>query len=271
MADHDDGYDRARLVWVDRVKGVLEMGPDLLLDGFQGPLDLLLHLIETEEIDIHAIPIAHITDQYLTYLRASTLLHIEIATEFLVMAATLFALKARSLLPRPPEPEEMESDESAYAVTESDLAQLLMEYRAYKRVAGKLATLERETGQRIGRLPMPLAAQLSGEASLQVSFNLGKRDPEDLRNAYRRMLERTERDDDVRVLRDRESIAERIKMIEQTLKRGPRSFESLLRHRSRREIATVLVCVLELARQNRTEMRQEKPFGEIWIQWIKSG
>ncbi|MCY0902684.1 MAG: segregation/condensation protein A, partial [Firmicutes bacterium] len=103
----------------------------LQLTSFEGPLDLLLHLIDKQERSIYDIPIAVVTDQYLALLRDSLALQMEVASEFIVMAATLIALKARSLLPRP-EPTELQLQcdlDAEFVDPEWELTQRLLDYR----------------------------------------------------------------------------------------------------------------------------------------------
>ena len=110
-------------------------GYPVVLPVFEGPLDLLLYLIRRQEIEIHDIPIAHITQQFLHYLALLEVMDIEIAADFLVMAATLMEIKSRLLLPRPPamlEDEEEEEDPRA------ELVRRLLEYQQYKSAAGEL-------------------------------------------------------------------------------------------------------------------------------------
>jgi segregation and condensation protein A len=111
-------------------------GYPVTLPVFEGPLDLLLYLIRRQEIDIYDIPVARITEQFLDYLALMEALDIEVAADFLVMAATLMEIKSRMLLPRPPaelvEEEEDEEDPRA------ELVRRLLEYQQYKSVAGEL-------------------------------------------------------------------------------------------------------------------------------------
>lgn len=116
----------------------------LEIDGFEGPLDLLLHLIRKHEIDVFDIPIAFITEEYLGYIEAMTALELGIAGEYLVMAATLLHIKSRMLLPRP-EPEDDESDEPDIDPREA-LVRRLLEYQRYRDVAEQLGD-----GEMMGR------------------------------------------------------------------------------------------------------------------------
>ena len=106
------------------------------LDAFEGPLDLLLHLIEKNKIDIYDIPISEITEQYLEYMKALEEEDLEIVSAFLLMAVTLLEMKARMLLPKKEEEEGEEVD------PREELVQRLLEYKKYKRISGMLRTKE---------------------------------------------------------------------------------------------------------------------------------
>ena len=125
------------------------MGYAIKLERFEGPLDLLLHLIQRDEVDIYDIPIANITRQYLEYIELMRMLDLEIAGEFLVMAATLMRIKAKMLLPTPPPGEEEEID------PRDELVQRLLEYRQFKEASATLK--DREERRRLsyerGRVP----------------------------------------------------------------------------------------------------------------------
>lgn len=113
------------------------------LDSFEGPLDLLLHLIDKAEIDIHEVSISEITIQYMDYLHAMKELELEVTSEFLVMAATLLAIKSKQLLPKPPVFEEDYEDWPDDGLDPRDeLIQKLVEYRKFKQIAEQLREKE---------------------------------------------------------------------------------------------------------------------------------
>ena len=103
------------------------------LEAFEGPMDLLMHLIEKEKIDIYDIPIAKLTEQYLDYLRQMQEFDMEIASSFLVMAATLLQIKSRMMLPKPPAPQEEEEEDPRL-----ELVRRILEYRKFKQVSSVL-------------------------------------------------------------------------------------------------------------------------------------
>lgn len=234
------------------------------LQTFEGPLDLLLHLIESQELDIYDVPIARITDQYLAYLRESMEFQLEVASEFVVMAAQLLAIKARSLLPRH-EPQEIQvaySLDAQYADEERELRDRLIEYRAFKLAAEALAMQSQLRSERIGRLPLPL--DLYQEQPTVSDFLAGV-ETLHLRDSLARVLTRAKVDLEVRIVRDRETIPQRMRLIEHQVRAAPTTFSHLLRSRRRREIVTVFLALLELIRLNRIVCRQEAQFGDIWI------
>lgn len=121
----------------------------LKVSDFEGPLDLLMHLIEKDKIDIYDIPIAEITEQYIAYLSAMAEFDMEIASEFLVMAATLLQIKSRMLLPKPaPETDEEEADPRTM------LVEMLIEYRRIKACAAKLTEMKTAAERYVYRRPL---------------------------------------------------------------------------------------------------------------------
>lgn len=121
----------------------------LKLSAFEGPLDLLMHLIEKDKIDIYDIPIVSITEQYISYLRNLSEFDMEIASEFLVMAATLLQIKSRMLLPKAPA-----IDTEEEADPRQQLVEMLVEYRRIKELAGSLIILKEEADRYYHRRPM---------------------------------------------------------------------------------------------------------------------
>jgi len=129
------------------------------LEAFDGPLDLLLYLIKKEEVDIYDIPIAEITRQYLGYLEACRELNLEVAGEFLYMAAMLIRIKAQMLLPRPDSEEEMEDPRS-------ELVKALLEYKRIKQASARLEEMALAQAQRYPRIDSPISDLPRAEAEL---------------------------------------------------------------------------------------------------------
>lgn len=244
----------------------------ITLDSFSGPLDLLLHLIEQEEMDIHEVAIAKVTDQYLFFLHDSLAQRMDIASEFIVMAATLIAIKAKSLLPRytpatlsdewEPELTELDPFDSA-----QDLAQRLLEYRFVKQITVLLHAKEEQQNESLGRLPMPLDDY---REQPRPGDSLHSIDIDTLLHAFMTALKRSSTVYNVDVVRDRETIAQRMRKIEGQLRKAPATLTALLHGTSRREIVTVFLAVLELIKMNRIVCRQQERFGEIWIELQKN-
>ena len=119
------------------------------LEAFEGPLALLMHLIDKNQIDIYDIPIAVVTEQYIAYIRTMEEFNIEVASEFLVMAATLLQIKSRMLLPKPPAAEQAEDEVDP----RQELVERLLEYRRFKQMAGTLEEMMRAREQFVARPP----------------------------------------------------------------------------------------------------------------------
>ena len=138
----------------------------IALPQFEGPFDLLLFFIERDEIDIRNIPIARITDDFLGYIKEASALDIALAGEFVVVAATLMSIKARSLIPRLPK------DEAGDDVDpRQELVDRLLEYKRYKEVLDDMRTLERERAERFGRgFHADQFAEVIGEAMVEAEW-----------------------------------------------------------------------------------------------------
>ncbi|WP_018131942.1 segregation and condensation protein A [Effusibacillus pohliae] len=241
------------------------------LESFEGPLDLLLHLVEKNEMDIYNIPIAEITDQYLSYIRAMQELQLDIASEFLVMAATLLAIKSNLLLPKP---EPLELDDVFDMVEDAmDPRELLMErlleYKKFKQLAAELQLRETRRSSIYTRPPGDLSPYVPEEEPNPVrGVSLY-----DLLYAYRNALLKADKEEPVaHVKRDEVSVKERIAEILEYLHahHGQASFTSLLsRWRHRSEIVVTFLAVLELIKANRIHCWQDRLFSDIQLQLVQ--
>jgi segregation and condensation protein A len=237
------------------------------LESFEGPLDLLLHLVEKNEMDIYNIPIVEITEQYVSYIRAMQELKLDIASEFLVMAATLLAIKSNMLLPKP---EPLELDEVYDLMDEGmDPRQLLMErlieYKKFKQLAAELQLRETHRSSIYTRPPADLTPFIPDEEPNPVQgVSLY-----DLLDAFRKALLKAEEDEPVaHVHRDEVSVKERSAEILEYLlaAQGQASFASLLsRYRRRTEIVVTFLAVLELIKSRKIRCIQEKLFSDIQL------
>ncbi|MBC7261797.1 MAG: segregation/condensation protein A [Chloroflexi bacterium] len=226
------------------------------LEVFEGPLDLLLHLIEKQELDITKISLAAVTDQYLAYICTPGRISVENLAEFLVVAAKLLLIKSRALLPTSPAAPEGEEENVG-----DQLAQQLREYRAFKELAQHLR--ERE------KLGLRAYLRLSPLPRLDKELDLSGISLEDLIAAAREALaiepEGAPADEVVAPLAI--TIADRIQYIDGLLTRtGTLYFHELLQEAGSRSLVIVtFLALLELLKAGRVQVRQERLFGEIMV------
>ena len=224
------------------------------LQQFEGPLDLLLFLIKKEEINIYDIPIAQITQQYLEYIRLLEFLNLELAGEFLVMAASLMRIKARMLLPVNPEDAEEEED------PRTALVQQLLEYQRFKQAASDLEAMEYQR-----RLLYVRPESEDGEsAEVECSYNLFE-----LITAFKKVLDKAQ----VRYIEVRPeeiSLEARIESVKGRIaEAGSLAFTDLFEEGAgRMDLVVTFLALLEILKSGFATVRQTKPFGEIWIQRI---
>lgn len=235
--------------------------PYVELPAFQGPLDLLLHLIQQEKVDIWDIPIARIADQFVEVVREMENLDMEVTSEFLVLAAQLLYLKSLYLLPKPkPEKEETEEEDPR-----RELVERLLAYRSFKQAAEVLASYESASGH-------PYFREIDVEEIIS-SFS-SKEDPltgvgfGDLLEAFRRVFERAEQGEEIqRIAPEAITIEE---MAQDVLRRvvfhakGIR-FQELLRFNSRLEIVMAFLSVLELLKAGKIRAEQPSVRSEITV------
>ncbi|WP_067933694.1 segregation and condensation protein A [Alicyclobacillus kakegawensis] len=241
------------------------MAYEIVLDTFSGPLDLLLHLIQKHEIDIHDIPIALVTEQYMQYLRAMEELSLEIASEFIVMAATLLAIKSRMLLPRPPRQQEELPDSEEDP--RDQLVQQLLEYQRCKWAAAQLQELERRQSLIFSREPMDLRPY-APEAPPLPAMSMWA-----LVDAYRALMRRVPpQHQSAQITGTVISVEEMMDRVLQRLQRWQRcSFYDLFPvDSSREELVSAFLAVLELVKERRVACTQASPFADIEIVLVDS-
>ena len=227
------------------------------LEVFEGPLDLLLFLIKRDEIDIYDISIERITRQYLEYLQAFKELNIELAGEFIVMAATLIYLKSRSLLPADlqPPPEEADEDDPRW-----DLIRQLIEYKKFKEAAAQLHVRELEQERIFGRAP-------GSESALQAApLRLAEVGIFQLIHAFQSVVKRVEAREDLREIFDEHfTVSDKIEMILGRIAAGGRiRFSDLFpATASRVEVVVTFLALLELIRLKQLRAIQAQPLDEI--------
>ncbi len=237
--------------FVTRQTGVV----NFKLERFEGPLDLLLHLIKRDEVDIYDIPISHITDQYLRYLELMRTLDLEVAGEFLVMAATLMRIKAKMLLPLP-----AMGEEELPGDPREELVQRLVEYRQFKEAAGTLKTREEERRSMYERGMLPGEDEAGPLPLASVSLF-------DLLDALNRVMSRIQEPTVYEIHAESYAVEDKIEMLSATLRtRGRVSFEELLTAcRSRSEMVVTFIALLELIKLGDALIVQQETFGDIMI------
>ena len=237
------------------------------LQVFEGPLDLLMHLIEKHKIDIYDIPIVLITDQYMAYIEAMEHEDMDVSSEFMLMAATLLDIKCRMLLP-PEEDEEEEAEDPR-----AELVAQLLEYKKYKYMSGELRSLMEQSGDLITRsqdIPDEVRAYRIpvDPEELLTDLTLQK-----LQKVFQEVMQRREdRTDQTRshfgkIEKEKVSLSEKLTYVhEKAIRKRRCSFRQLLEGQSSRlQVVVTFLAVLELMKDGRISISQEESFGEIEI------
>jgi segregation and condensation protein A len=236
---------------------------EVRLELFEGPLDLLLYLVHKAEVNIVDISVSSIASQYLEYLDLMRDLNIDVASEYLHMAATLIRLKARELLP-PQEGEVIDQEDGIY--NREQLIQQLLEYKKFKEAAESLKVYEAEHFGAFGRGCPEVIETTSDEQEL----DLGTISIFDLLTAFKRVLERTGDDnEEPKHLVDVDNcrIDDRIEYVMAILTDNEEvRFEDLFKNDKRRIVLVVtFMAILELVKMQEIAFRQENNFGEIFV------
>ena len=233
------------------------------LDVFEGPLDLLLYLIRREELDIYDIPIGRITEQYMHYLELMRQLNLDVAGEFIVMAATLMVIKSRMLLPVTRRTAEESSDEE-WVDPRLDLVRQLIEYKKFKDAAGRLSEYELMAAESFdyggGRPKFEKTA--ADAAGALASYDLF-----DLLTAFQEVLARAAEAPTGELKGMRFSVPEKMDLILlRTRQDGQVAFSHLFtEHSPRGEVIVTFLALLELLRQHRIIVYQNEAFHEITV------
>ena len=233
------------------------------LEVFEGPLDLLLYLIRREEVDIYDIPIEKITAQYLAYLDVMRMLDLNIAGEFLVMAATLMMIKSRMLLPVESRSTEEESEED-WVDPRLDLVRQLIEYKKFKDAAGQLLELEALQSEAFAFGGEGPVFEKEPEDAGQALGDIGLFD---LLTAFQEVLSRAPMEPLGHIEPIRWSEPDKMEMIIALTKDGrPVAFSSLFNNESHRgEVIVTFLALLELLRLRQIALQQNDAFHEILI------
>jgi segregation and condensation protein A len=225
---------------------------EVVLEAFEGPLDLLLYLIRRENLDILDIPMAPLTRQYLEYVEIMRTKNLELAAEYLVMAAMLMEIKSRLLLPRPPSAEPGEEDPRA------ELVRRLLEYEQIKKAAQAL-----DERPQVGRDVIPISVWIEKT----VAERLPDVHPQDLAEAWRGLLHRARLSRHHHISREELSVREHMSGILRTLgERRVMEFAELFDPgRGVAVLVVTFLALLELARELLIEITQSEGFSPIYV------
>ncbi|MGM0834873.1 MAG: segregation/condensation protein A [Bacillota bacterium] len=244
------------------------------VEAFEGPLDLLLHLINRLEIDIYDIPVAQITEQYLFYIHTMKELQLDIASEYLVMAATLLEIKSKMLLPK--HEEELLEEDDDFADYEDDpreeLMNRLIEYRKYKEAADDLKELEEERSHLFTKAPSDLTELMKNvepdEVKLDVSLY-------DMLGALQKLMRRKKLQKPLQTRIARQEIPIEKRMAELILDlrqyKGRKHFFELFPESSKEYIVVTFLAILELLKKNTIMLEQENNFADIYVSYQEGG
>lgn len=230
------------------------------IEIFEGPLDLLLYLIKKDEIDIYDISIERITKQYLRYIQTFKLLNIDLASEFIVMAANLMYMKSRALLPRSEQPPEEDSDEDD---PRWELIRQLIEYKKFKDAANVLAQKARKQEDVFANAPE------KAESAKPETAPLAEISIFDLIRAFQGVLKRFEEAHDLGdIIDDRFTVSDKMDMLLKSLSPDQSMpFKSLFASASTKsEVIVTFLALLELMKLNQFVVWQDQILGEIEIE-----
>ena len=231
-----------------------------LINDFEGPLDLLLHLIKNSKMEISEVRISEITEQYIKFIRDMEELNLDIASEYLVMAAELMEIKSRSLLPK----KETEESEEEEINPEDELKRRLLEYQMYKESTLEFRRLEENRTNVFTRLPESIET-----ISDEHYINDGDITIDDLMAALKNILDRKEYSKPIntKVTKKELSVSERMVRIRDILKSKKKvSFVSLFENVTRPYVVVTFLSILEMAKNKELIISQDANFGEIYIE-----
>ncbi len=235
------------------------MDYEIKIDSFEGPLDLLLHLIKESKVDILDIKIVDITNQYLEYIRKMQDLNLNVASEYLVMASELLEMKSKLLLPR----HEEESEEEEIDPKEA-LIQRLIEYQKYKDITKNFKELEEIRKEIYTKVPDNLNEY--AEEGIEVATDVTL---DDLVNAFQKFLERQKLNQPLhtKVTTKEITVEERRKSIKSILKTKKKvNFTELFDVVTKEYIVVTFLAILEMARKNELFIVQDNNFDEIFCE-----
>ena len=232
------------------------------IDNFEGPLDLLCHLIDKNKMNIYDINLSEITDQYINYLKEQEKLNLEIASEFIIMASTLLYLKSKNLLPKQEEEEE--------EITEEELIRRIIEYKKFKEISKVLKEQYKNNSNRYFKLQEEIKLPKQKIEKNYESILI----PE----MYKKVVERNEekvnqnaKNIEKIAITDNYTVASKVKeMFKALIKNKKFTFNKMfsLKKHNKQEVVTAFSGLLELSRRSKVLTKQEKLFGDIEVEKV---
>lgn len=238
------------------------MNYNFYVSDFEGPLDLLLHLVKESKLDIYEINVHDIIDQYLNYIHNLEEKNIDIASEYLVMASELIHLKSKLLINR--QDEEPNNEDEFSINSEEDLRNKLIEYEKYKKLTEDFHELEQKRSEVYTKLPESLKEYIS-----ETGIQKGEFDVNDLFNAYKLFIERQKlsRPLNTKITKKELSVEDKIKDIRNILKEKRRiNFIELFTDNTKENIIVTFLSILEMSKNNEILLSQEDNFSPIMIE-----
>ncbi len=234
----------------------------ILIGDFEGPLDLLLHLIKKSKMEIFDIEISEITNQYLKFIEEMSEMNLDIASEYLVMAAELIEMKSRKLLPTKEETAEEETEENP----EEELKRRLLEYQKYKESTNEFRKLEENRSSYYTKAPESLK-----NYSIETMENDGSVSVMDLLSAFQKLLERQNFNKplNTKIARKELSVKERVVKIREILKEKKKvNFIELFDDFSKPYVVVTFLSVLEMAKNREITLKQDNNFSDIYLERV---
>ena len=230
------------------------------LENFEGPLDLLCHLIDENKMDIYDISISEITDQYIEYINMAEHMNLEVTSEFLIMASNLLYIKSKKLLPRQEEEEEMLSEE--------ELIRRIIEYKQYKEITNKFREMYSANNTRVFRLPEVI--EVPKRKDLEVNFT-----SKDIYDTYKSILDKNAnkinhnaKNIEKIAIVENYTVGDSVKtMFRALVKNKHFTFNKLfsLKKCKPQEVVTAFSGLLEMSRRSKVNTKQDELFGEIEV------
>ena len=230
------------------------------LDNFEGPLDLLCHLVDKNKMDINQIKISEITDQYIDYINKMQELNLDVTSEFILMASTLLFIKSKSLLPKQVE------DEAE--LTEEELVHRIIEYKKYKEISKKLKELYQVYSKRFYKVPDKIELP-ARKLEQNYSKDLIEQSYKNLVEKNKSKINKNAINIEKIAITETVTVTSKVKDIFKELIKKPRFIFSKLcsaKKYTRLETVTAFSGILELTRRNKIRAQQEKNFGDIIVE-----